>query len=172
MFPLAQIRGTYDDVGVANHAGKSLAIGPTGAVPHFAAQRPDHSPPDTLSDEELARAIDSLERKLRSAKRMLVLANSARLLFLGLLLIAGFAFLILGPAPFLELAEGTRTLATTWDVFVWWFAVLAVASIAGALANQAMRRRRRRAKGWKLRVEELDRRLDEARQEQAGRRTK
>jgi hypothetical protein len=147
-------------------------VGPTGAVPHFAAQRPDHSPPDTLSNDELARAIDSLERKSRSAKRMLVLANGARLVFFGMLLAGGFAILITGPAPFLELAEGQRTLATTWDVFAWWFAVLAIASIAGALAIQAARRRRRRAAGWRNRVEELDRRLDDARQELAGRHAK
>jgi hypothetical protein len=157
---------------VLNQAGKGLEIGPTGAVPHFAAQRPDHSPPDTLSDDELARAIDSLERKLRSAKRMLTLANSARLLFFGVLLVGGFAILIVGPAPFLELAEGQRTLATTWDVFAWWFAVLAIASVAGALAIQAARRRRRRAAGWRNRVEDLDRRLTEALQEQASRRAK
>jgi hypothetical protein len=153
-----------------NQAGKSILAGPTGAVPHFAAQRPDHSPPDTLSDDELARAIDSLDRKHRSAKRMLVLANGARLVFFAALLAGGFAILIIGPAPFLELAEGQRTLATTWDVFAWWFAVLAIASIAGALAIQAARRRRRRAVGWKHRVEDLDRRLVEARQEQASRR--
>lgn len=145
-------------------------MGPTGAIPHFAAQRPDHSPPETLSDDELARAIDSLERKHRSAKRMLVLANGARLLFIGLLLAGVFAVLIVGPAPFLELAEGQRALATTWDVFAWWFVVLAIASISGALAIQAARRRRRRAAGWRNRVEELDRRLAEARQEQRARR--
>jgi hypothetical protein len=157
---------------VANQAGKGIAVGPTGAVPHFAAQRPDHSPPDTLSGDELARAIDSLERKHRSAKRMLMLANGARLIFFGLLLAGGFAILIIGPAPFLELVEGQRTLATTWDVFAWWFAVLAIASIAGALAIQAARRRRRRAVGWKHRVGELERRLAEAMQEQAARRAR
>jgi hypothetical protein len=125
-----------------------------------------------LSDDELARAIDSLERKQRSAKRMLTLANSARLVFFGVLLAGGFAILIVGPAPFIELAEGQRTLATTWDVFAWWFAVLAIASIAGAIAIQAARRRRRRAAGWKHRVDDLDRRLMEATQEQAARRAR
>lgn len=78
--------------------------GPAGAVSHFGAQRPDHSPPpELLGDDELARAIDSLRRKLASARRMLVIANFARLTFLLTVLAGGFAILWAGPAPFLEL---------------------------------------------------------------------
>ncbi len=67
-----------------------------------------------------------------------------------------------GPAPFVELIQGRRVLATTWDVFVWWFAVLLLFSLLGAAAVQAARRRRRRAQGWKQRVADLERRLAEA----------
>lgn len=60
-------------------------------------------PPELLGDDELARAIDSLRRKLASARRMLVIANFARLTFLLTVLAGGFAILWAGPAPFLEL---------------------------------------------------------------------
>jgi hypothetical protein len=152
------------------HPGNGLPIGPAGAAPHFSAQRPDHSRPELLSDDELSRAVDSLKRKLHSARRMLALANGARIVFFAAMLGLGFAFLALGPAPFLELIEGQRDLATPWDVFVWWAVILAIVSFGGALLVQAARRRRRQATGWKHRVEELDRRLDQARDEQNRRR--
>jgi hypothetical protein len=140
-------------------------------VPHFGAQRPDHSPPELLGDDELARAIDSLQRKLRSARRMLAVATMARVTFFGVMLVSGFAILWVGPAPFLELIQGQRVLATTWDVFAWWFAVLAVASVVGALLTQASRRRRRRAAGWQSRVADLERRLGDATRVLDSRRT-
>ena len=151
--------------------GRGLPTGPSGATPHFAAQRPDHSPPELLGDDELARAIDSLQRKLRSARRMLAVATMARVTFFGVMLMAGFAILWAGPAPFLELIQGQRVLATTWDVFAWWFAVLAIASVVGALLTQASRRRRRRAAGWQHRVTDLERRLGEATRVLDARRT-
>ena len=141
---------------------RGLSAGPSGATPHFGAQRPDHSPPELLGDDELARAIDSLERKLRSARRMLRLAMMARVSLLGVMLLTGFAILWAGPAPFVELMQGERVLATTWDVFAWWFAVLAIASVVGAILTQASRRRKRRAAGWQHRVADLERRLGEA----------
>jgi len=141
---------------------RTFAGGPGGATPHFSAQRPDHSPPELLGDDELARAIDSLHRKLSSARRMLAIANFARLTFFLAMLLAGFAILWAGPAPFLELIDGQRMLATTWDIFAWWFAVLAIFAIIGALAVQASRRRRRRAMGWRHRVADLERRLADA----------
>lgn len=57
---------------------------------------------------------------------MLVIANFARITFFLAMLVGGFAILWAGPAPFLELVQGQRVLATTWDVFAWWFAVLAI----------------------------------------------
>lgn len=144
------------------HSVHGLPEGPSGPSPHFSAQRPDHSPPELLGDDELARAIDSLTRKLRSARRMFALATAARLALYGVIVAGGVAILMLGPAPFQELVEGQRALATTWDVFAWWFAILALASVLGAVAAQSSRRRRRRASGWRSRVEDLERRLDEA----------
>lgn len=131
-------------------------------MPHFSAQRPDHSLPELLDDDELARAIDSLRRKLASARRMLAIANFARLTLFLAMLLGGFTILWAGPAPFLELIEGQRTLATTWDVFAWWFAVLALFVAIGAFAIQVSRRRKRRAVGWQHRVADLERRLDKA----------
>lgn len=116
-----------------------------------------------LGDDELALAIDSLTRKLRSARRMYLVAIGGRATFYALMLLAGFALLATGPAPFLELIQGRRVLATTWDVFAWWMVVLLFVSLAGAVAVQAARRRRRRAEGWKHRVADLERRLAEAR---------
>ena len=141
-------------------------------MPRFLAQRPDHSPPELLEDDELARAIDSLERKLASARRMLAIANFARLTLFLAMLVGGFAILWAGPAPFLELIDGQRVLATTWDVFAWWAVLLALFIVIGAFATQASRRRNRRAAGWQNRVADLERRLGEAarvQQERLGR---
>lgn len=143
-------------------ADRSFAGGPSGAVPHFSAQRPDHSPPELLDDDELAHAIDSLRRKLASARRMLAIANFARFTLLLAMLVGGFAILWAGPAPFLELIEGRRVLGTVWDVLGWWFLVLALFVVIGGFATEVSRRRRRRAAGWQHRVEELERRLDDA----------
>ncbi len=123
-----------------------------------------------LSDDELGRAIDSLSRKLRSARRMYAIATGGRIAFWVVMVASGFLMLATGPAPFVELIQGRRALATTWDVFVWWFAVLLLFSLLGAAAVQAARRRRRRAQGWKHRVADLDRRLAEAVAVQTGRR--
>lgn len=153
---------TDDDVRDVIHPANEFPAGPPGPSPHFSAQRPDHSPPELLGDDELARAIDSLTRKLRSARRMLALASAARLALYGTIIAGGVALLMLGPIPFSELVEGERALATTWDVFAWWFAVLALVSVLGAIAAQASRKRRRRVYGWRARVEDLERRLDDA----------
>jgi len=126
------------------------------------AHRPDHSSPELLGDDELARAIDSLTRKLHSARRMLTIAASARYGFYALIAIGGISILGLLPLPFRELAEGQRALATTWDVFAWWMAILALASVLGAVMTQSSRRRRRRAMGWRSRVDDLERRLEHA----------
>ena len=93
---------------------------------------------------------------------MLAIANFARFTFFLGMLIGGFAILWAGPAPFLELIEGQRVLATTWDVFAWWFAVLALFTIIGAFATQTSKRRKRRAVGWQHRVSDLERRLHDA----------
>lgn len=147
---------------MASIPGRGFPGGPAGATPHFLAHRPDHSPPDLLSDLELEHAIDSLTRKLHSARRMLTVATVARFGLYGAMAAGGIVILTLSPVPFRELAEGQRAIATPWDVFVWWFAILAIVSVLGALAVQASRRRRRRAAGWQARVDDLERRLSDA----------
>lgn len=102
---------------------------------------------------------------------MLVLATTARIGFYGVIVLVGIGVLGLGPAPLVELIQGTRVLATSWDIFVWWFAILATVSVGGAIAVQAIRRRRRRAAGWRSRVEDLERRLAHAERERARRAT-
>lgn len=142
--------------------GPTSAGGPPGPTPHFSRHRPDHSPPDLLSDDELARAVDSLARKLHSARRMLVVAAVARLALYVLIALGGVVLLALGPAPIVEYFQNTRELVTTWDVFAWWFAVIGITAIVGAVVAQAVRRRRRRVAGWRHRVDDLARRLAEA----------
>ena len=141
-------------------------------MPHFRAQRPDHSPPELLADDELALSIDTLRRKLASARQMYAVARVARIAFVATMLAGGFVILWVGPAPFLELMSGERVLATTWDVFAWWFVVLAAFSLLGAFAVQAERRRRRRAAGWHHRVDDLERRLAHATRELASRQSR
>ena len=133
------------------------------------AHRPDHSPPELLGEDELARAIDSLTRKLHSARRMLSIATTARYVFYLVTGVGGIAILTLLPLPFQELAEGQRALATTWDVFAWWFAVLALATVLGTAVTQSSRRRRRRTMGWRARVNDIERRLAHASRVQAER---
>jgi membrane protein implicated in regulation of membrane protease activity len=147
------------------------AAGPPGAAPYFAAQRPDHSLPEVLSDDELALAIATLRRKRDSSRRMLTTAKGARVAFYAAMLVAGFFLLWLGPAPFLEFVTGQRALAATWDVFAWWFAILAAFAILGAAATNAARSSRRRAEGRHHRVEDVERRLAAAEAELASRRT-
>lgn len=99
-----------------------------------------------------------------------MVALGGRIAFWVAMVASGFVMLTSGPAPFVELIQGRRVLATTWDVFAWWFAVLLLVSLLGAAAVQAARRRRRRAQGWQQRVADLDRRLAEAIAVQTGRR--
>jgi hypothetical protein len=141
-------------------------------VPHFARQRPDHSPPELLSNDELDLAINTLDRKLRSARRMFVVATATRYGAFAAATITGVWLMAFGPAPIVEFLQQRRTLVTTWDVFAWWFAGLALTSLGGALAVQAIRRRRRRAAGWKHRMQDVERRLADAIAEREARRTR
>jgi hypothetical protein len=128
----------------------------------FLPQRPDHIPPEALTDSELAHSIDSLDRKLRSARQAYYVAQTAGItLTVGVLTIA-LALLYFGPTPFLERVFGQSAPATTYDVFLWWIAVLVLAVAAGAFGDQVLRGRVRMARGWKNRVAELERRLGDA----------
>lgn len=142
--------------------GPPIVAGSASPTPHFTPQRPDHSPPAALSDAELARAIASLRRKLSSARRMLMLASAARLVVYAAIGVGGVALLTLGPAPIVEYFAKSRTLVTPWDGVVWWFGIVGAAILLGAIMAQVAKRRRRRIAGWRHRVDDLRRRLDEA----------
>ncbi len=131
-------------------------------VLHFGPQRPDHIPPETLTDAELAHSIDSLDRKLRSAKQAYLVAQVAGVSLTIAVLALGFALLYFGPTPFMERVFGQSTPATTYDVFLWWLAVLVLAVAGGAFGDQVLRGRQRMVRGWKYRVAELERRLEDA----------
>lgn len=140
-------------------------------VPRFSRHRRDHSPPDLLDDDELARAIDSLTRKLHAARRRFVVATGVRVALYAAAAVSGLALLGLGPAPIVAYFRKSRQLVTAWDVAAWWLAVIGVTAITGALLAQAVRQRRRQAAGWRHRVDDLAHRLAEAREVQQQRAT-
>ncbi|MBI3568595.1 MAG: hypothetical protein HY084_10410 [Gemmatimonadetes bacterium] len=131
----------------------------------FARHNPDHVPAEALTERELAASIDSLERKLRSARRSLLAAQLAGALITLVVLALGGILLWFGPTPFLEnvFGHGGSLKATTYDVFVWWLAVIVLAVMGGAFGDQMLRGRLRMARGWKSRVADLTRRLEDAR---------
>lgn len=131
-------------------------------VLHFGPQRPDHVPPETLTDGELADSISTLDRKLRSARQAYLVARVAGIVMTAIVLCLGFTLLYFGPSPFLERVFGKSTPATTYDVFLWWIAVLVLAVAGGAFGDQVLRGRQRTVRGWKYRVAELTRRLEDA----------
>ncbi len=137
----------------------------------FGRQRPDHIPAETLTNAELPAAIASLERKLRSAKQSLLAAHIAGAALTAVLFAAGGVLLWFGPTPFLETVF-RRTVAlqaTTYDIFAWWAAVVFLAVVGGVFADQLVRGKLRLARGWKTRVVDLTRRLEDARRVQQRR---
>jgi len=136
--------------------------GSAGVPPRFHAPRPDHSPPELLSDDELARAIQTLRRKAHSVRRARLAANVAGATLTVAILAAGFVLLWAGPAPFLERLTGQRTLATPWHIVLWWLGVLLLAAVGGALGDQLLRGRLRMVRGWSHKLHDLERRLAEA----------
>jgi hypothetical protein len=138
--------------------------------PVFVARQPDRVPPETLSTAALEHSIESLRRKLRSAQYALLVARiGGALLTLGLL-VTGFVLLWSGPEPFLERLVGSRTIVTTYDVFLWWCVVIVVCVVGGAFGDQLLRGRLRMARGWRHRVDEVRHRLEHAEAEQRRRR--
>jgi len=137
----------------------------------FMRHRPDHVPAEALNNKELEASIASLERKLHSARRSLVATQVAGAVVTLVILTLGGILLWFGPTPFLEnvFGRGGSVKATTYDVFVWWLAVIVLAVLGGASGDQLVRGRMRLARGWKTRVMELSRRLDDARRVQERR---
>jgi hypothetical protein len=60
---------------------------------------------------------------------------------------------------------GHARIATTYDVMLWWFAVIVLAILVVITGDQILRGRLRLARGWKHRVDELDRRIADAERE-------
>ena len=142
---------------------------PSGPAALFAPQRPDHMPPQTLDDDELALAVASLRRKQHSARRSYAAAHLAGIALTLLLIALTATVLWYGPEPFIERVFGHARVATTYDVFVWWLAVIVLAILGGTFGDQLLRGRLRLALGWKHRLTELDQRLADAVEEQKHR---
>ena len=135
----------------------------------FAPQRPDHMRPQTLDDHELALAVASLRRKQHSARRSYAAAHLAGIALTLLLIALTATVLWYGPEPFIERVFGHARVATTYDVFAWWLAVIVLAILGGTFGDQLLRGRLRLAHGWKHRLAELERRLADAVEEQKHR---
>jgi len=137
--------------------------------PRLSGRRTHHAPPGALSDDELAAAIQSLHRKLHSARRSLVLARAAGASLTVAILGAGFTLLWAGPAPFFERFLGHQYVTTTFDAAAWWFALLLLAIVGGTVGDQLLRGKLRLVHGWRNRVLDLERRLTEAEEERRAR---
>jgi hypothetical protein len=135
---------------------------PNSSTPLFVAQRPDHLPPDSLGDAELAASIESLHRKLHAARRRLRMTQIAAGALAALIVGAVLALLWAGPTPFFVRFLGRGTVTTTYDAVAWWIALIVLA-IAGVLfGDQLLRGKARVARRWHHRVSDLERRLSDA----------
>lgn len=137
----------------------------------FVRQRPDHVPPESLDHAELAASIASLELKLLSSKRSLMVAQTAGVLLVTFVVVLGGLLLYFGPSPFLQhvFHNSESLVATTYDVVLWWLALVVLAVFGGIFGDQLLRGRLRLSRGWKHRVAELSRRLDDAQRERLRR---
>ncbi|MFI5231019.1 MAG: hypothetical protein ACHQSE_00780 [Gemmatimonadales bacterium] len=128
----------------------------------FAAPRPDHSPPESLDAEQLAGAIDSLARKLRSVRASLRAARLAGVLVLAVTLTGGFVLLWAGPAPFLPRIFENGDAVTVPALLVWWGIVIAAALFIGIVSYRLFAHRMRVVHAWRHKAGELERRLAHA----------
>ena len=130
--------------------------------PQFRSQRRRQAPPHTLTDVELAASIVSLHRKLRFARRGLLLAHAAGATLTLVVLGAGFTLLRAGPAPFFERFLGREHVTTTFDAIAWWLVLLLLAILGGTFGDQLLRGKLRLVHHWRHRVRDLERRIDDA----------
>jgi hypothetical protein len=136
----------------------------------FTAPRPDHSPPENLSDAELALAIDSLRRKLHSVRVSLRSARLAGVTVLGVILAAGFTLLWVGPEPFLPRIFQDGDLVIFPELLTWWAVVIGAALFVGIVSYRLFARRMHVVRGWRNREHDLERRLGHAEGEARRRR--
>jgi hypothetical protein len=128
----------------------------------FTTPRPDHNPPESLDREELARAIDSLRRKLRSVRAALRSARLAGLSMLAVILATGFTLLWAGPEPFLPRIFGNGADVTVPELLAWWGAVIAAALFVGIVSYRLFAHRMQIVRGWTSKSHDLERRLEHA----------
>lgn len=133
--------------------------------------RPDHSPPGQLSDAELARAIASLERKVRSVRASLRTARATGLASLAAAGSLGAAVLWAAPDTFLARLFASGTVVTIPELLGWWAAVIAAAFVVGTGGYRFFAHRLRVVRAWRNKSLELERRLAQASAESARRRT-
>ena len=114
----------------------------------FAPPRPDRSPPENLNDEELARAIDSLGRKLGSVRMSLRTARLGGLAVLAVILAAGFTLLWVGPEPFLPRIFENGAAVTVPELLAWWGMVIAAALFLGIVSYRLFAHRMQVVRGW------------------------
>ncbi len=136
----------------------------------FSAPRPDHSPPENLNDAELAQAVDSLGRKLRSVRSALRTAQLAGVGVLVVILVSGFTLLWAGPEPFLPRIFQDGAAVTVPELLAWWGAVIAAALFVGIVSYRLFAHRIQVVRGWRHKEHELERRLAHANTEAVRRR--
>ena len=136
----------------------------------FTAPRPDHSPPESLNNAELAQAIDSLGRKLRSVRSALRTARLAGVGVLVVILVAGFTLLWAGPEPFLPRIFEDGAVVTVPELLAWWGAIIAAALFVGIVSYRLFAHRIQIIRGWRHKEHELERRLEHATAEDSRRR--
>jgi len=136
----------------------------------FNAPRPYHSPPETLDDAELGRAIDSLTRKLRSVRASLRSARIAGLTVLAAILAIGFTLLWVGPEPFLGRIFENGEVVTSPELLAWWGAVIGASLFVGIVSYRLFAHRMAIVRGWTNKSHDLERRLEHAEAEARRRR--
>lgn len=135
----------------------------------FTPPRPDHIPPENLTDAQLAEAVGSLERKLRSVRLSLRGARTMGLVSLAVILAVGFVLLWVGPAPFLTRIFERGEPVTLPVLLAWWGAVIATALFVGIVSYRLFAHRMRMVRAWNHKVHEIERRLSHAQAEAARR---
>jgi hypothetical protein len=128
----------------------------------FSAPRPDHSPPESLDDAELAKAIDSLTRKLHSVRVSLRSARLAGITVLAAILAAGFTLLWVGPQPFLGRIFESGDVVTFPELLAWWSAVIGASLFVGIVSYRMFAHRMAIVRGWTNKSRDLERRLEHA----------
>jgi hypothetical protein len=131
----------------------------------FVPPRPDRSPPESLNGDDLARAIDSLRRKLRSVRASLRTARLAGLAVLAVIMATGFTLLWVGPEPFLPRIFENGEAVTVPKLLAWWGTVIAAALFMGIVSYRLFAGRMEIIRGWEHKARQLEGRLQRAESE-------